>query len=80
VVDQEALVSALVEGRLGGAALDVFLNEPNVPAALLGLENVILEPHIASGTAETRRDIGRLMVRNLMDHFNGLPLNGRLVC
>lgn len=80
VVDQDALVAALVGGQLAGAALDVFRNEPDVPAALLPLENVILEPHIASTTAETRREVGRLMVQNLKDHFGGRPLGGRVVC
>lgn len=65
VVDEPALVSALVEGRLAGAALDVYADEPNVPAELLGLDNVVLFPHIASGTRETRKAMGDLVLENL---------------
>ena len=65
VVDEPALVSALVDGRLAGAALDVFADEPNVPAPLLDLDNVVLLPHIASATHETRWAMGDLAVRNL---------------
>ena len=54
VVDEEALVSALVEGRLAGAGLDVFADEPNVPEPLLSMDNVVVLPHVASGTVETR--------------------------
>ena len=65
VVDEPALVTALVEGRLAGAALDVFADEPNVPPALLDLDNVVLLPHIASATHETRWAMGDLAIRNL---------------
>lgn len=65
VVDEPALVSALVEGRLAGAALDVYADEPRVPPPLLGLDNVVLFPHIASGTRETRRAMGELAFGNL---------------
>lgn len=71
VVDEPALVAALQEGRLGGAGLDVFLNEPNVPEALLGMENVVLQPHQGSATVETRRTMGDLMLENLAAHFEG---------
>lgn len=74
VVDEAALVAALVEGRLGGAGLDVFADEPNVPAALLGLPNVVLQPHIGSATVDTRRAMGQLVVDNLAAHFAGRPL------
>jgi lactate dehydrogenase-like 2-hydroxyacid dehydrogenase len=73
VVDEPALVAALRDGRIAGAALDVFADEPNVPAALLAMENVILEPHIASTTVETRRAIGDLVLANLKAHFAGKP-------
>jgi lactate dehydrogenase-like 2-hydroxyacid dehydrogenase len=74
VIDQPALVEALVGGRLGGAGLDVFAGEPEVPDALLGLDNVILQPHQASATWETRDAMGQLVVDNLKAHFAGRPL------
>ena len=74
VIDQPALVEALVEGRLGGAGLDVFAGEPEVPDALLGLDNVVLQPHQASATWETRDAMGQLAVDNLKAHFAGRPL------
>jgi lactate dehydrogenase-like 2-hydroxyacid dehydrogenase len=74
VVDEPALVAALQDGRLGGAGLDVFVDEPNVPEALFGMENVVLQPHQGSGTVETRRAMGDLMLANLEAHFAGKPL------
>jgi lactate dehydrogenase-like 2-hydroxyacid dehydrogenase len=74
IVDEEALVRALQEGRLGAAALDVFADEPNVPEALFTMPNVVLTPHIASGTLETRLAMGDLVIRNLEAHFAGRPL------
>lgn len=73
-VDEPALVQALQEGRIRAAALDVFVDEPNVPAALLTMENVVLAPHYASATVETRHAMGQLVVDNLRAHFNGQPL------
>ena len=70
VVDETALIAALEGKRIAGAALDVYADEPRVPQALLGFDNVILEPHIASATVETRRDIGLAMVANLRTHFD----------
>jgi len=75
VVDEPALVEALVSGRLGGAGLDVFADEPNVPEALLGLDNVVLAPHVGSGTDETRGAMADLVVNNLRAHLSG----GRLL-
>jgi len=74
VVDEAALVAALQDGRLGAAGLDVFEDEPNVPAALFALDNVVLTPHVGSFTVEARRAMGRLAVANLLAHFNGEPL------
>ena len=65
VVDEQALVAAVVDGTIAGAALDVFVDEPNVPAELLALENVLLLPHIASATRETRRAMAQLVLDNL---------------
>jgi len=74
IVDEPALVAALQEGRLGGAALDVFEDEPNVPAALLTMANVVVTPHVASATHETRRAMGDLMIDNFDAFFAGKPL------
>ncbi len=65
VVDEQALVAALLEGRLGGAGLDVFEAEPRVPEALYGLENVVLAPHVGSGTIDTRLQMEELVFANL---------------
>jgi lactate dehydrogenase-like 2-hydroxyacid dehydrogenase len=75
LVDEAALVELLVNGGLGGAALDVFAEEPRVPEALLALENVVLSPHQGSATERTRRAMGDLVVRNLAAHFAGQPLS-----
>jgi lactate dehydrogenase-like 2-hydroxyacid dehydrogenase len=65
VVDETALVGALRAGTIAGAALDVFEHEPSVPEELLELENVVLTPHIASATRETRHAMGMLVVSAL---------------
>ena len=74
IVDEPELVLALQEGRLGGAALDVFDDEPNVPAPLWTMDNVVLTPHIASATDETRTAMGQLMMDNLAAFFAGRAL------
>ncbi|HEX4270730.1 MAG TPA: NAD(P)-dependent oxidoreductase, partial [Rhizomicrobium sp.] len=74
VVDEDALVEALVAGKLGGAGLDVFVNEPQVPEVLFGMDNVVLEPHVGSATNETRRAMSQLVLDNLDAHFAGKPL------
>lgn len=74
VIDEPAMVAALVEGRLGGAGLDVFADEPNAPPALFALENVVLQPHVGTATFETRYAMGRLAIDNLLAHFAGRPL------
>ncbi|MGE0358859.1 MAG: 2-hydroxyacid dehydrogenase [Burkholderiales bacterium] len=75
VVDEPALVAALVDKRIAGAALDVFADEPRVPAELLALDNVVLTPHIASATTDTRRAMGQLVLDNLESFFrDGRPL------
>ncbi|HZZ59903.1 MAG TPA: 2-hydroxyacid dehydrogenase [Roseiarcus sp.] len=74
VVDEPALIAALEQKRIGGAALDVFWNEPNIDRRLLGFANVVLQPHHASGTVETRKAMGKLVRDNLAAHFAGRPL------
>lgn len=69
VIDETALIAALEEGRLGAAGLDVFEQEPKVPAALRALSNVVLLPHVGSATHETRAAMGALTVDNLLQHF-----------
>ncbi len=69
VIDETALVAALAEKRIAGAALDVFADEPRVPAALLALDNVVLTPHIASATTDTSRAMGQLVLDNLESFF-----------
>jgi lactate dehydrogenase-like 2-hydroxyacid dehydrogenase len=74
LVDEEALIVALRERTLGFAALDVFADEPRVPAALRELDNVVLTPHVGSLTVETRHAMGQLVVDNLRAHFSGQAL------
>ncbi len=65
VVDEDALVAALADGTIAGAGLDVFDREPAIPDALKAMDNVVLTPHVASGTHETRAAMGDLVVENL---------------
>jgi hydroxypyruvate reductase len=74
VIDEDALISTLRDGRLGAAGLDVFAHEPHVAPAFLALENVVLIPHQGSATRETRAAIGRLALENLAAYFEGRPL------
>lgn len=70
VVDEAALIAALQAGTVKGAGLDVFVDEPNVPAALMALDNVVLLPHVGSATAQTRKAMGDLCKANLDAWFN----------
>ena len=74
LVDEDAMIAALQDGHLGAAGLDVFAHEPDVPAALRALPNVVLTPHVGSLTVETRHAMGQLVVDNLAAHFAGQPL------
>jgi lactate dehydrogenase-like 2-hydroxyacid dehydrogenase len=74
VVDEQALIEALQQGVIAGAGLDVFENEPQVPQALRELDNVVLTPHMASATHETRQAMADLALANLLAHFAGAPL------
>jgi lactate dehydrogenase-like 2-hydroxyacid dehydrogenase len=73
VVDEAALIDALERGLLGGAGLDVFENEPNVPERLKLLPQVVLAPHIGSATTATRQAMADLAFNNLREHFAGRP-------
>jgi hydroxypyruvate reductase len=74
LVDEAALVQALQTKTIRGAGLDVFVDEPNVPAELLTMENVVLTPHIASATVETRKAMEELVLANLEAYFAGTPV------
>lgn len=73
VVDEEALIAALKDGTIMAAGLDVFAQEPNVPAALSAMQNVVLLPHIASASVTTRNAMDQLVVDNLKAWFDGKP-------
>jgi lactate dehydrogenase-like 2-hydroxyacid dehydrogenase len=76
LVNEADLVRALEEKRIAGAGLDVFVDEPNVPLLLLKMENVVLQPHQASATVETRTAMGEMVLANLVACFaGGIPPN-----
>ena len=74
VVDEMALIAALRDKRLGGAGLDVYVDEPAIPEALLAFPNVVLTPHIGSATVSSRTEMARLTIANLDAFFAGEPL------
>ncbi|MBI2594459.1 D-glycerate dehydrogenase, partial [Candidatus Curtissbacteria bacterium] len=71
VVDEEALISALREGEIAACGLDVYEHEPHVPEDLRVLPNVVLTPHSASATVETREAMARIAAENIIDVFEG---------
>ncbi|HWR60672.1 MAG TPA: D-glycerate dehydrogenase [Clostridia bacterium] len=71
VVDEKALVRALEKGWIWGAGLDVFENEPEIDPGLIGLDNVVIVPHIASATIETRTNMGLIAAGNIISVLNG---------
>ncbi len=73
-IDEEALLTALEAKTIGGAALDVFEGEPDLNPRFLALDNVMVQPHHASGTYETRKAMGKLVHDNLVAHFANQPL------
>jgi lactate dehydrogenase-like 2-hydroxyacid dehydrogenase len=76
VVDEAALVAALQSGAIGGAGLDVFDHEPHVPDALIAMPNVVLLPHIGSGSERTRAAMGKMVADNLISWFDtGEPIS-----
>ena len=74
IVDEQALIAALKERRIAGAALDVFWDEPKVPGELTKMDNVVLAPHIGSTTREVGEARGAKLIANLRAHFSGAPL------
>jgi lactate dehydrogenase-like 2-hydroxyacid dehydrogenase len=74
VADEPALLHALENNVIKGAALDVFYNEPNIDPRFLSLKNALLHPHHGSGTVETRAAMGQLVCDNIDAHFAGRPL------
>lgn len=77
ILEEGALIDALEKRQIAGAALDVFWDEPHVPAALAEMENVVLLPHIGSTTEEVRAERGRKLMANLHAHFSGEPVPNR---
>lgn len=80
LVDEPALIAALRRGTIAGAGLDVFADEPNVPNALRSLSNVVLQPHRASATEQTRLAMGEIVLANLQACFAGSPLPTAVAC
>jgi hydroxypyruvate reductase len=78
-VDEPALVAALLEGRIAGAGLDVFADEPRVPEPLYALDQVVLQPHQASATAQTRIAMAEIVMRNITALFANRPLPNAVV-
>ncbi len=74
IVDEPAMIQALKDGTLGGAGLDVFADELNIPEELMKMDNVVLFPHVGSATKETRERMGDLVLANLAAHFAGKPV------
>jgi lactate dehydrogenase-like 2-hydroxyacid dehydrogenase len=70
VVDEEAMVDLLVDGRLGGAGLDVYADEPEVPEMLLALDSVVLTPHVGSATHEARTGMAGLVLDNVRSYLS----------
>ena len=79
VVDEAALISALEQGTIRGAGLDVYEAEPNVPERLKAMENVVLLPHLGSATEETRTAMGMKVVDNITAFFEGREPPDRVV-
>lgn len=79
VVDQAVLLKYLQENRIAGAGLDVFEKEPDVPPEFFELDNVVLLPHMASASNETRTAMGDLQIENVLLHLNGKPVKTPVV-
>lgn len=79
LIDEAALIQALQARTIAGAALDVYEDEPNVPAALMALDNVVLQPHVASATHETRQNMSNVVFANVEAYFSRHPLPNQLI-
>ena len=79
LVDEPVLLEYLRQRKIAGAGLDVFSKEPAVPPEFFALDNVVIYPHVASATAETRTAMGNLQLENLRLHFAGRPVKTRVV-
>jgi lactate dehydrogenase-like 2-hydroxyacid dehydrogenase len=79
VVDEPVLLRYLQEKKIGGAGLDVYVDEPRVPPEFFTLDNAVLFPHVGSATVETRKAMGDLQIENLRLHFAGKPVRTRVV-
>lgn len=78
VVDEPALLEYLQQGKIAGAGLDVFANEPRISPAFFALDNAVIFPHVGSATNETRTAMGNLQIENLRLHFAGKPVRTRV--
>ena len=78
-IDEAALIHYLQEGRIAGAGLDVFENEPQIDPRFFAMDNVVVLPHVGSATVETRTAMGNLQIENLRLHFAGKPVATRVV-
>ncbi len=74
VVDEEALIAALSDGRIAGAGLDVYAKEPYVPPALIAMENVVLLPHLGTAALEVREAMGQMALDNILAWSEGRAL------
>ena len=79
IIDEKALVNALVNKEIAGAALDVFETEPNLPNELKTMENVVSFPHLGSATSETRIAMGNTAIDNTLAYFAGTELPNKVV-
>jgi hydroxypyruvate reductase len=79
VIDEPVLLEFLQQGKIAGAGLDVFANEPRISPAFFALDNAVVLPHVGSATNETRTAMGDLQIENLRLHFAGKPVRTRVV-
>jgi len=79
IVDEPALIAALRTGKIAGAGMDVFQDEPHVPAELIAMENVVMAPHIGSTTREVREARTAKLLANLRAHFSGVPVPDSMI-